>query len=267
MGCAGVLCFSGTAPATRVAVPVFGALTLTAARIVIAAVLGTITLALTGQRSWPGRSQIAGILVMGAGLAVGYPGFLALAVGQVPAYHAAVVIGLVPAANAVVSVIRTGERPRNWFWLGCLAGLGAVVAFAAIQDGGALHPADAWLGAAVLSCAIGYVEGGRVSRQIGATRALCWAMIFLAPLAALALAVSAITRSYPALTLPAWAGLWYAGTASMFAGAIAWYRGLAAGGIARIGQLNLAQPFLAITWSGLLLGEHIPGTALIAPPS
>ena len=43
----------------------------------------------------------------------------------------------------------------------------------------------------------------------------------------------------------------------MFAGSLAWYRGLAAGGTARIGQLNLGQPILAIAWSALLLGEQI----------
>ena len=119
----------------------------------------------------------------------------------------------------------------------------------------------------MLSCAVGYVEGGRVARQIGAVPALCWAMILLAPAAGIALAVLAPARLAGPVPASAWAGLGYVGVISMFAGSLAWYRGLAAGGTARIGQLNLAQPFLAITWSGLLLGEQItwavPATAAV----
>jgi len=189
-GAAGVIGFSGTVPATRVAAPVFGPLTVTFARIVIAAVLGAATLAAGRRLGWPGRSHLAGLLAMGLGLAVGYPLFLALAVQKVPASHAAVVIALVPAATAVLSAARNFERLPRPFWLACLTGLAAVTGYAATSGG-----------------------------------------------------------------------------ASMFAASLAWYRGLAAGGTARIGQLNLAQPFLAIGWSALLLGEHItwpvPVTAAI----
>ncbi|MGH3378758.1 MAG: DMT family transporter [Actinoallomurus sp.] len=264
LGGVGVVCFSGTAPATRVAAPVLGAATLTFSRIVIAAVLGAATLLLTGRRSWPGRARVPRLLTMGLGLAVGYPLFLGLAVDQVPAYHGAVVIGLVPAATAALAAARGGERPAPRFWLACLLGFAAVLGFAIIQGGGALHAADGWLAAAVLSCAVGYVEGARAAREIGAVPALCWAMILLAPAAVLALVLLPVPHDVPA---SAWAGLGYAGTMSMFAGSVAWYHGLAAGGTSRIGQLNLAQPFLGILWSGVLLGERIgwavPATASV----
>jgi drug/metabolite transporter (DMT)-like permease len=266
-GSVGVLCFSGTAAATRVADPVFGPYAITFARIVIAAVLGAITLTVMGQQRWPGRGQVPGLLVGGLGTAVGYPLFLAIAVGKVPAYHGAVVIGLVPAATAVIAVIRTGERPTLLFWLACLTGLAAVIAFAVVQGGGRLHAADAWLAAAVLSCGLGYVEGAEVSRQIGAIHALCWTMILLAPAAAIGLVVSISVHPFRAAHASAWAALGYVCVISMFAGLLAWYRGLAAGGTSRIGQLNLAQPFLAIAWSGVLLGEQInwtvPATATV----
>ncbi len=256
-GCLGVLCFSGTAPATKVAAPVFGATTLTFARVVIAAVLGVITLLLSRRLRWPGRRRIPGLLAMGLGLAGGYPLFLALGVEQVPASHGAVVIGLVPAATGVLSAARNGERPPARFWLACLIGFAAVLTFAITQGGGRLRAADLWLVAAVLSCGIGYVEGARVARQIGAIPALCWAMILLAPAAGAALVATVFLVTVPSTPATAWIGLGYAGLISMFLGSIVWYRGLAAGGTARIGQLNLAQPFLAITWSGLLLGEPI----------
>lgn len=267
LGCAGVLCFSGTAPATRVAAAVFGAGTLTFGRIVVAAVLGCATLLITRRWHWPGRQLVPSLLISGTGLAIGFPIFLALAVEHVPAYHGAVVLGLAPAGTALLSALRTGERPPARFWLGCVIGFAAVFVFALVQGGGRLQVSDAWLGAAVISVSIGYVEGAQASRLIGGTLTLCWSMILLAPVAVIVLAVLVSTHSFDPIPARAWVGFGYAGVASMFLGSVLWYRGLAAGGTARIGQLNLLQPFLAIAWSGLLLGEHIswavPATALV----
>ena len=118
-------------------------------------------------------------------------------------------------------------------------------------------PADLWLAAAVLSCAVGYVEGAQIAREIGAIPALSWAMILLAPPAAVVLTVLAPWHALASISVAAWTGFGYAGVMSMYVGSLAWYRGLAIGGTARIGQLNLAQPLLAITWSALLLSEQI----------
>jgi drug/metabolite transporter (DMT)-like permease len=256
-GAAGVLCFSGTAPATRVAAPSFGPETLTFSRIVIAALLAAGVLALTRGLPRPSRSDLPGLTLMGLGLAIGFPLLLAVAVERVPAAHGAVVIGLVPAATAALSVQRTNERPPGLFWLGCAGGLAAVVVFAISQGGGSPQVADLWLLAAVASCAVGYVEGGRLAQRIGATPALCWAMLLLAPVGLIGLVISVAGRSFDHLDTGAWAGLLWAGVMSMFLGSIVWYRGLAVGGIARIGQLNLLQPLLAITWSALILHEHV----------
>jgi drug/metabolite transporter (DMT)-like permease len=256
-GAAGVLCFSGTAPATRVAAPAFGPETLTFARILIAALLAVGALTLLRDFARPSRAEVIALAVMGLGLAVGFPLLLGTALERVPAAHAAVVIGVVPAATAALSVLRTTERPPPRFWLACAAGLAAVLIFAVSQGGGRLVPADLWLIAAVASCAVGYVEGGRLTRQMGAIRALSWAMLLLVPLATVGLAISIATRSFADLDAAAWSGLLWAGVMSMFIGSIAWYRGLASGGIARIGQLNLLQPLFAITWSALILREHV----------
>lgn len=256
-GCLGLLAFSGTLPATRLAVPAFGPMILTCGRIEIAAVLGAFALLLMRGRRWPRRSELLGIVWTGLGLAVGYPFFVALALERVPSAHGAVVVGLAPAATAIIAVIRTGERPPWRFWIGCGTGVLAVGAFAIYQGGGHIALADGWLVAAMLSVGFAYVEGGRISREFGGTATLCWAMILLAPLAAIPLVVE--VRAYAWGTVPwqAWTGFWYAGVVSMFLGSVAWYRGLAAGGIARIGQLNLAQPLLALLWSAILLGERI----------
>jgi drug/metabolite transporter (DMT)-like permease len=256
-GCLGLLAFSGTLPATRLAVPVFGPTILTCGRIEIAAVLGIFALCLMRGRRRPHRGELLGILWTGLGLAVGYPFFVALALEHVPSAHGAIVIGLAPAATAIISVVRTAERPPWRFWIGCGAGVLAVGAFAIYQGGGRIELADGWLVAAMLSVGFAYVEGGRVSREFGGTATLCWAMILLAPFAAIPLIIAIQAHAWVAIPWPAWAGFWYAGVISMFLGSVAWYRGLAAGGIARIGQLNLAQPLLALLWSAILLGERI----------
>jgi drug/metabolite transporter (DMT)-like permease len=233
-----MLAFSGTLPATRLAVPWFSPSVLTCGRIIIAAALSAFALFIMRDRRMPDRRHVMGIAWTGIGLAIGYPLFVALAVQDVPASHGAVVIGLAPAATGI--------------------GVVAVALFAIWQGGGRLALADGWLVAAILSVGIGYVEGGRVSRELGGTVTLCWAMILLVPIASVILIMAIVNRNWSAVPWEAWAGFWYAGAISMFLGSIAWYEGLAAGGIARIGQLNLLQPILALGWSALLLEEHVP---------
>ena len=258
MGILGLLAFSGTLPATRLAVPAFGPIILTCGRIEIAAILGAMTLLIFGGSSrWPRWRQLPGIIWTGLGLAVGYPLFVALALERAPAAHGAVVVGLAPAATAVIAVLRNGERPPRRFWIGCGAGVLAVALFAIQQGGGRLERADGWLLAAMLSVGLAYVEGGRVARELGGAATLCWAMVLLAPFAAVPLILDVPDLAWRAISWPAWAGFGYAGIVSMFLGSIAWYRGLAAGGVARIGQLNLAQPLLGLLWSAVLLGERV----------
>src|SRR5882724_5817545 len=257
LGTLGMLAFSGTLPATRLAVPAFGPIVLTCSRIAIAAALGAVALLLMRKPAFPQARHVVGIAWTGIGLAVGYPLFVALAVERVPASHGAVVIGLAPAATAILSVIRTGERPPPRFWVACATGVAAVALFAIWQGGGRLALADGWLLAATLSVGVGYVEGGRVARELGGTVTLCWAMILLSPVAVLVLCAAAIGRDWPAISWEAWTGFAYAGIVSMFLGSVAWYEGLAAGGIARVGQLNLVQPLVALGWAAVLLGEHV----------
>jgi drug/metabolite transporter (DMT)-like permease len=263
MGSLGMLAFSGALPATRLAVPVFGPTLITSARIEVAALLGAITLLVIGRTRAAERRHWLGILWMGFGLAVAYPFFVALALEQAPAAHGAVVTGVAPAVTAAVAVFRLGERPPKRFWIACIVGIAAVLVFAMEQGGGRVSPADLWLLAAMLSVGVAYVEGGRVSRELGATATLCWAMIAVAPFAALPLALSLWRHDWEQATSgPAWAGLAYACVISMFFGSLAWYRGLAAGGVARIGQLNMIQPLLTLLWSALLLGERVTGVAI-----
>lgn len=262
LGCLGMLGFSGTLVATRVAVVDFSPLTITCARTVIAGFLGFAFLAFSGTLRLPDKRLLPSIIVMGLGLAVGFPLFLALALEQVPAVHGAVVTGLSPAATAIIFVARGGERPAAIFWLACIIGFAGVFYFAYDAGGGHLSPADGWLLLALLSVAVAYVEGGRVSGELGGTATLSWAMVLLTPAALVVLVWATAGMNLETVSVNSWTALLYLGVISMYFASVFWYRGLAAGGVARIGQINLLLPLVALGWSAPLLGEEITPTAI-----
>ena len=223
----------------------------------MAAVLAITALVLTRQRL-PRGTQWARLIVVGAGIVVGFPLLTSFALVTSPASHGAVVIAVLPAATAVMAVLRTGERPQGAFWVAAGAGTIAAVGFAVVQGGGVgqLHWSDLLLFCAVLAAAVGYAEGGLLARELGAWQTVCWALVVCAPLM-LVLVVVATTRSTPHGSPSEWLAFGYLGLVSMFLGFFAWYRGLSIGPMARVSQVQLVQPVMSITWAGLLLGEHI----------
>lgn len=263
LGGLGMLGFSGTLVATRVAVFDFSPSTITCARIVIAGILGFCFLAATGQLKLPEKRMIGGIVLMGLGLAVGYPFFLALALQSVPSVHGAVVTGLAPAATAIMYVARGGERQTLPFWMASAVGFAGVLYFAFDAGGGQLSLADGWLFLALVCVAFAYVEGGRVSGVLGGTVTLSWAMVFLTLPALAGLIWSAGDLDFGSIRPSSWWAMAYLGVISMFLASVFWYRGLATGGVARIGQINLLLPLVALGWAALFLGEEITTTAII----
>jgi drug/metabolite transporter (DMT)-like permease len=256
-GFVGIVAFSFTLPFTRVAVGGLSPLFIGAGRAVVAAGLAAIALSLTRQH-WPHAVQWARLAVVAAGVVVGFPLLTSYALLSVPANHAVVVIGFLPAATAVMAVLRGKERPAVSFWV--FAGLGAVadVTFASLQNGGLgeLHEADLLLFLAVLLCAMGYAEGGLLARELGAWQTVSWALVLAAPLMIVATIV-AVVQQPPAATPAEWAAFGYLAVVSMFLGFFAWYRGLAIGPIAQVSQVQLIQPVLGILWSALFLHERI----------
>ncbi len=261
-GLLGMLGFSGTLVATRVAVVDFSPMTITLARIVIAGLLGWGYLAATGKLQRPEKQHVVGIILMGLGLAVGYPFFLALALQSVPAVHGAVITGLAPAATAIIFVARGGQRPALNFWFACATGFFGVLYYAFDAGGGQLVPADGWLFLALLCVAIAYVEGGRISNELGGIVTLSWAMLFLMPPSLIGLIWSTLFSNLATVQLNSWLAIAYLGIISMFLASVFWYHGLAKGGVARIGQINLLLPLVALGWSSLFLGEIITPTAI-----
>ncbi|MFD4468380.1 DMT family transporter [Rhodococcus sp. NPDC058505] len=264
-GLLGVTAFSFTVPLTRVAVdsghlsPMF----VGAGRAVIAATLAALALWFTRQR-WPSGRQWLQVGVVAGGTVVGFPLLTSYALTEVPASHGAVVIALLPAATAVVAVVRTRERPGRGFWLAAAVGAVAAVGFAAAQGGGrtGLRCPDLLLFAAVIVCAIGYAEGGVLARTLGAWQTISWALVLASPLMVV-LAGVAVAEQPQAGTPIEWAAFAYLAVVSALLGFFAWYRGLAIGPMAQVSQVQLAQPVMSICWAGLLLGEQVTGGTLL----
>lgn len=256
-GLLGVLAFSFTVPLTRIAVGGLAPLFIGSARAVVAAVLAASALALT-RRPWPTARQWPRLAVVAAGVVVGFPMLTSYALTTAPASHAAVVIGVLPAATAVIAVLRGRERPGRSFWM--FAGLGAVtaVAFGSVQnDGfGHLHGSDALLLGAVLTGAVGYAEGGLLARELGSWPTVSWALVVAAPVMVAGTALS-VCQQPPSATPVQWLAFAYLGVVSMFLGFFAWYRGLAIGPISQVSQVQLVQPVLTVTWAALLLHEPL----------
>ncbi|SLN56225.1 EamA-like transporter family protein [Aquimixticola soesokkakensis] len=256
-GLIGMLIFSGSLPATRLAVSQLTPLFLTGARAVIAALIAAALLLLLRQ-PMPARRDAASLVIVALGVVAGFPLLTALALQQIDAAHSVVFIGLLPLSTALFGVLRGGERPRAAFWLFSLMGSLSVAGFALWQarGGGASLLGDAYMLAAIAVCGLGYAEGATLSRRLGGWQVICWALIVAAaPMLVLALVTRPDTLA--GLPAPVWAGLGYVSVFSMLIGFVFWYRGLALGGIAGVGQLQLLQPFFGLLLSALVLGETV----------
>jgi drug/metabolite transporter (DMT)-like permease len=259
-GLLGVVCFSLTLPATRVAVAEFDPLFVGLGREVAAALLAAPLLWIS-RSPLPTRAQLRSLIAVVAGVVLGFPVFTALAMQRADASHGAVVLGLLPLATAVAGAVMNHERPSPRFWVAAIVGSITVIAYALRAGAGQLQLADLALLAAIVSAAIGYTAGARLARQIGARQVICWAVVISAPLLLPVVIWLALRHGLQASPL-AWTAFAYVSCVSAFLGFFAWYRGLDLGGVARVSQVMLLQPFFTLGFSALLLGEHITGLAL-----
>ncbi len=251
----GVLAFSGSFPATVFAMEGFDPYLVAVGRAAVAAVAAAAFLLVAGVPLLPPRSQLRSYGVIVAGVVFGFPLFSGLALyAGASTSHAAVVIGLLPAATAACAVLRAGEWPRALFWVSCGLGAVSITAFTLSMGGGHVTGADLLLVGALLSAAVGYTEGGRLARATPGWRVISHTLVLATPLTVpITVALALTTDVRP--TAASLAGFAYVGLVSMFLGFIPWYAGLAMGGIARAGQTQLAQPLLTLLWAWLLLGE------------
>ncbi|AXF16640.1 DMT family transporter [Paraburkholderia caledonica] len=255
-GLIGVLIFSGSLPATRIAVQGLDPVFLTVARATIAGTLGLLLL-LVFREARPARRDMVPLVIVALGVVVGFPLLTALALRHVSSAHAIVFVGLLPLATAIFGVLRGGERPQAAFWFFSALGSGAVVAFAMRHGLDASPVGDALMLAAIVVCGLGYAEGARLSRHLGGWQVISWALVLSLPLM-LPLAWWTRPASFEGVSHAALWGLAYVSLFSMLIGFVFWYRGLALGGIAGVGQLQLLQPFFGLVLAGLLLHEQVP---------
>lgn len=265
-GALGVVVFALTLPMTRLAVgdaaaPQLPPAFVTAGRAALAGVLSVLWL-LAVRAPWPARAQWPALAASAAGTVVGFPLFLALALRQVDAMHAAVVTGVLPLGTALVGALVLRQRPSAGFWACAGTGCALVLGFAAWQGSGRLSAADGLLLLAVLSASGGYVAGARAATAMPPERVICWVLAASLPFTALA---SAATWPSAPASAGAWLGFGYVSLFSMWLGFFAWYRGLALGGVVRVSQVQLLQPFLALLFAVPVLGERLdPVTVVFA---
>jgi len=260
-GFLGVVIFSGSLPATRVAVADFDPVFLTVARATIAAVLALALLVVFREKR-PSRGDLVSLIVVALGVVVGFPLLTALALQYVTSAHSIVFIGLLPLATAIFAVLRGGERPKPAFWLFSCIGSALVACFALTQGGEASLTGDLLMLAAVVVCGLGYAEGGKLSRRLGGWQVISWALVLSLPVM-VPLAVYTLPGSWGGIGGHAWLGLAYVSVFSMLIGFVFWYRGLALGGIAGVGQLQLLQPFFGLVLAATLLHEAV-GWSMVA---
>src|SRR5579872_7207015 len=262
LGIAATFIFSLSLPATKVAVSIFDLMFVGLGRAIVAGALAGVLL-LLNHEPIPDRKHWRGIAVVAFCSVMAFPWMSAIALKDIPSSYGGVILGLTPAMTAFWAVVRVGERPSVTFWVACCVGVGAILYFAQVRSGAGVQLGDLWLLAGIFILGCGYAEGGRLSRELDGWRVICWALVLSMPVL---LAVLGIYEHGKPIhgTVQAWFAFGYLGVFSMLLGFFAWYRSLALGGIARAGQLQLAQPVLTAIWGVLLLGEQLTAGTIFA---
>ena len=256
LGCIGMALFAGTLPATRLAVSGLDPLFLTVARAALAGSAGLIVLRVT-RRRLPPRSLWLEMLGAATCTVLGFPLFAALAMMTVPAAHGGVVLGILPLATAAAAAIFAHERPSRGFWLASAAGAVIVLTFVYRRNGGnALSVGDLFLLGTVATGAVGYTLSGRLTALMPGWEVISWQVVIFLPLAVLATFVL-----WPAdianVSMSSWAGLAYVGLVSQYTAFFVFNAAMAIGGIARVGQVMLLQPFVIVALALPVNGEPI----------
>jgi drug/metabolite transporter (DMT)-like permease len=247
--------FGGTLPATRIAVSAIDPIALTALRTVIAG-LCSLALLMVLRRPLPRRALWLQLVITMLCVAVLFPFLMALAVQTVDASHGGLVFGIMPIATALVAVTITHERPRPLFWIASVAGAALVIAFALRQGGGALSSGDLLLFAAVAVSAVGYAFSGRLTSQMPGWEVISWVLVIALPVSIPAAALT-MPADITHVALKPWLALLYVALFSQWIGFFAWNAGMAMGGIARVSQIQLLQPFVTFALASYFNGETI----------
>ena len=255
LGFIGVLLFSLTLPFTRIAVAELSPYFVTFGRSSLGGICAVLLFIFTRPKL-PTPSQLLRLSIMALGVVYGFPLFVSLAMTTLPSAHGGIVLGVLPLVTAVVGALRFNERPSLAFWFTAVLGSLLVVTYAYFNGSGGLASEDWLLFFAVLSAAVGYSEGGKLSEEMSSVDVISWALVLTLPIN-LFLAYQYLDFEISAVSTPALVSFIYVGVISMYVGFFFWYRGIALGGLARVGQVQLLQPFLTLFGAYLLLDEAI----------
>ncbi|RKG35358.1 DMT family transporter [Acinetobacter guerrae] len=261
-GFMGVIIFSGSLPATRIAVMDMSPWLLTGSRSVIAGIIALILLKLLNVNK-PDRKDVVGLIYVALGVVVGFPLFTALALQYINAAYSIIFVGLLPLSTAIFAVILGGEQPKPVFWIFSLLGSALVLLYILLENApNSENGATNLLGiiymlTAIIVCGLGYAEGGKLSRKIGGWQVICWALVMSLPMMLIITIFNFSTQTIEHLSFSALLALLYVSLFSMLIGFFFWYYGLAQGGIATVGQLQLLQPLFGLGLAALLLHESI----------
>ena len=258
-----MLLFGATLPATKLAIPAMDPLFVTAMRASIAGVAGLSPL-LVLRRPLPPRALWLPLFLTGLCTIIGFPLFMSLAAVTVPAAHGGVVLGIMPIATVVAATIVTDERPSLGFWLASIAGASIVIYFVLSNgdaqtptgDGYGISAGDLFLLGTVAAGGFAYALSGKLSRLMPGWEVISWQVAAFLPFSALA---ALLTWPSDLATVPwsAWGGLAYIGLISQYAAFFVFNAAMALGGVARIGQFIMLQPFIVVALAAPVNGEPI----------
>lgn len=254
-GLLGVVIFSGSLPATRVAVLDMDPFFLTFLRASIAGILA-VMLIFGFREKRPHASHLIPLVIVALGVVIGFPLLTAMALQHVTSAHSIVFLGLLPLTTATFGVLRGGERPKLAFWIFSVIGSLLVMGFALSQGASVSLTGDLLMLSAVIACGLGYAEGAKQTRVLGGWQVISWALIISLPFMLIA-SLLTMPTTFSGIGTSAWVSLVYVSIFSMLIGFIFWYKGLAIGGIAAVGQLQLLQPFFGLGLSATLLHETV----------
>lgn len=254
-GFIGVVLFSGGLPATKLAVMEMSPTFVTIVRAAVAGVLA-LTVLWLGKEKRPVKKDLIPLLLVSLGCVVGFPLLSALALQYLTSAHSIVFLGMLPLATAVFGVMRGGERPHPVFWFFSIVGSLLVIGYAVSQGISPSPVGDILMLLAVILCGMGYAEGAKLSKTLGGWQVISWALVLALPIM-IPLFFIYFPDDIQNVSFQGWFGMAYISLFSMFIGFIFWYKGLAQGGIATVGQLQLLQPFFGLALAAWLLHEQV----------
>jgi len=261
IGFIGILIFSLTLPVSKIAVLSFNPYFIAFGRATVAGLVALAYLAYK-KESLPSKIDFGKYVVIALGVVFGFPIFTTVAMTQGSSSHGAVILGMMPLATTVIGVIRFKERPSLGFWLVSLMGAALVVIYALLKNSGSFTYIDGLLVLGGICACVGYVEGGELSRRMNPRAVISWALVISLPINIVASFLT-FNPEYINAGDVAWISFVYLSLFPMFLGFFFWYEGLAIGGIARVSQVQLIQPFCTLLAASVLLGDPITAMNLV----